>query len=117
MAKAKLIVLELPNRPGAAAGATAVLSDAGVNIQSIFGWGPDGVVQLVVDNPRKAAKALAGAGVTYSEANAETAELPNKPGALNGHLAKLAKKGVNVRSIIATTTKAGRKAVVVWTTD
>lgn len=117
MAKAKLITLELPNEPGAAAGVTTVLSDAGVNIQSIFGWGPDGVVQLVVDNPRKAKKALGDAGIAHSEASAQTAELPNKPGALNSHLAKLAKKGVNVRSIIATTTKAGRKAVVVWTTD
>ena len=117
MAKTKLIVLDVQDKPGAVAAATAALSGAGVNIQSIFGWGPQGVVQLVVDNPRKAAKALAAAAITHSEAKAETAEVPNKPGSLHALLAKLAKKGVNLRSIIGTSTKAGRKSVVVWTAD
>jgi prephenate dehydratase len=45
------------------------------------------------------------------------AELPNKPGSLHGLLAKLAKKGINLRSIAAASTKAGRKSVVVYTTD
>jgi hypothetical protein len=66
--------------PGAVAAATAAPSEAGVNIQSIFGWGPQGIVQLVVDNPRKAGKALAAAAIAQSEAKAETAVVSNKPG-------------------------------------
>ena len=117
MAKTKLIVLDVQDKPGAVAAATAALSEAGVNIQSIFGWGPQGVVQLVVDNPRKAMKALAAVAIAHREAKAETAEVPNKPGSLHALLAKLAKKGINLRSIVGTSTKAGRKSVVVWTSD
>ena len=117
MAKARLIVLDVEDKPGAVAAAAAVLSEAGINIVSIFGWGPQGVVQLVVDNPRKAMKALTAAGVAHSEAKAEMAEMPNKPGSLRTFLAKLAKKGVNLRSINGTSAKSGRKSVVVWTAD
>ena len=117
MAKAKIIVLKLEDRPGALAGVAGTLAAAGVNIQSVLGWGSEGTVQLVVDSPKKAMKALASAGVSHSEGKGEMAELANKPGSLHAHLKKLAKKGVNLRSITATTTKGGRKSVVIWTTD
>jgi hypothetical protein len=117
MAKTKLIELMLENRPGSVAAVTKVLAGAGVNILSIFGSGPLGVVQLVVDDPKKAGKALSAAAIAFKMAKGDMAELPNKPGSLHGLLAKLAKKGVNLRSIAAASTKAGRKSVVVYTTD
>jgi hypothetical protein len=117
MAKTKLIELMLENKPGSAAGVTEILAGAGVNILSIFGSGPLGVVQLVVDDPNKAAKALKAAAILFNVAKGEIAELPNKPGSLHGLLKKLAKKGINLRSIAATTTKAGRKSIVLYTTD
>ena len=117
MAKTRLIVLKVEDKPGAVAAAAAVLSEAGINIESIFGWGPQGVLQLVVDNPRKAMKALAKANIAHSEAKAEMAEMPNKPGSLHAFLAKLAKKGVNLRSISGASAKSGRKSVVIWTAD
>ena len=117
MAKARLIVLDVQDKPGAVAAATAALSQAGINIVSLFGWGPQGVVQLVVDNPRKAMKALTAAAIAHSEAKAEMTEISNKPGSLHAFLAKLAKKGVNLRSISGTSAKSGRKSVVVWTAD
>jgi hypothetical protein len=115
MAKAKLIELQVEDRPGTLAAVAAVLADARVNVLSIVGWGPMGAVQILVDNPRKAMKALAAAGIAHSEGKADMAELPNRPGSLHGHLAKLAKKGVNIRSINATTTKSGKKSLVIWT--
>jgi hypothetical protein len=117
MAKTKLIELLVDDKPGAAASVTEVLAGAGVNILSIFGSGPLGVVQLVVDDPKKAAKALSAAAIAFNMAKGELAELPNKPGSLHGLLARLAKKGLNLRSIAATTTKAGRKSIVLYTTD
>lgn len=117
MAKAKLIVLKVEDKPGAVAGAIAALSAAGVNILSIFGTAPQGDLQLIVDNPRKAAKALAAAGTAHSEAKAEVVELPNKPGSLHAYLEKLARKGVNLRSICGTASKEARKSVVVWTAE
>jgi prephenate dehydratase len=44
-------------------------------------------------------------------------EMPNKPGSLHAYLQKLAKKGVNLRSISGTSSKSGRKSVVVWTAE
>jgi len=117
MAKTKLIELRLENKPGSVAAVTEVLAGAGVNILSIFGSGPLGVVQLIVDDPKKAAKALKAAAILFNMAKGDMAELPNKPGSLHGLLAKLAKKGINLRSIAAATTKAGRKSIVVYTTD
>ncbi len=117
MAKAKQIVIKVEDRPGTVAAAIAALAEAGVNIMSIYGSSPQGDLQLVVDNPRKAAKALAAAGTAYSEAKAEVVELPNKPGSLHAYLQKLARKGVNLRSISATSSKGARKSVVVWTAD
>ncbi len=117
MAKAKLIVLKVQDKPGTVAAATAALSDAGINIVSIFGWGPQGVVQLVVDNPRKAMKALTAAAIAHTEAKAEMVEMPNKPGSLHAYLEKLAAKGVNLRSISGISSKSGNKAVLVWTAE
>src|SRR5687768_14163087 len=99
MAKAKLITLKVEDKPGTVAAALKTLSAAGINIESIFGWGPQGVLQLIVDNQRKAVKALKAAGIEYTESRADVLELPNKPGTLAAHLEKLAKKGVNLRSL------------------
>ena len=56
MAKAKLIVIKVEDKPGTVAAAVAVLSAAKVNIETIFDYGPQGDLQLIVDDPRKAMK-------------------------------------------------------------
>lgn len=117
MAKSKLILLKVQDKPGTVAEATGVLAEAGVNILSIFGWAPQGIVQLTVDNSTKALKALKAAGTPHSVATAERTELRNAPGSLHAYLTKLAKKGVNLRSIAATSAKSGDKSVIVWTAE
>jgi hypothetical protein len=72
-------------------------------------------VELVVEDARRAKKALDQAKLAYQETAAEGCELPNKPGALAECLDKLAAKGVNLNSICATAAKGGKKAVVVYT--
>ena len=117
MAKAKLIVIKVEDKPGAVAAAVAVLSAAKVNIETIFGYGPQGDLQLIVDNPRNAIKALKASGVAFSEGKAEVVEMPNKPGSLHAYLSKLAKKGVNLRSISGMSGTSARKAILVWTAE
>ena len=88
-----------------------------MNILALLGTvqGTTGTVELVVEDARRAKKALDEARLTYKETAAEEHELPNKPGALAECLTKLAAKGVNLNSIHATAAKGGKKAVVVYT--
>jgi len=118
MAKTKQFTLTLENRPGALAEVARTLGNAKVNILALLGTtqGTTGVVELVVEDPRRARKALDDAKHAYKETIAAEYELPNKPGALAECLDKLAAKGVNLNSICATVSKGGRKAVLVYTT-
>jgi hypothetical protein len=117
MAKTKQFTITIENRPGTVAEIAHTLGNAKVNILALLGTaqGTTGSVELVVDDARRAKKALDEAKLTYKETAAEECELPNKPGALGQCLEKLAAKGVNLNSICATATKGGKKAVVVYT--
>jgi hypothetical protein len=119
MAKTKQFTITVDNQPGAVAGIAKTLGNAKVNILSLLGTGQGsaGTVQLVVDDARRAKKALDAARIAYAETPAEQYDLPNKPGALAQCLEKLAAKGVNLNSIHATATKGGKKAVVVYTVE
>ena len=79
--------------------------------------GTAGSIQLVVDDPRRARKALDAAHISYQETPAEQYELSNKPGALGQCLKTLSAKGVNMSSIHATAAKGGKKAIVVYTVE
>jgi hypothetical protein len=119
MAKTKQFTISLDNRPGAVAAVARILGDAKVNILSLLGTaqGSAGSVQLIVDDARRAKKALDSARISYQETPAESLDLPNKPGALSQCLNKLVAKGVNLGSIHATAAKGGKKAVVVYTAE
>ncbi len=117
MAKTKQFTIAVQNRPGAVAEIARTLGSAKVNILALLGTaqGTTGTVQLVVEDARRAKKALDAAKLAYQEIPAEEYELPNKPGALAQYLEKLEAKGVNLNSICATAAKGGKKAVVVYT--
>jgi hypothetical protein len=117
MAKTKQFTISVENRPGAVAEIARTLGSAKVNILALLGTaqGTTGTVELVVEDARRAKKALDQAKLAYQETAAEGCELPNKPGALAECLDKLAAKGVNLNSICATAAKGGKKAVVVYT--
>jgi hypothetical protein len=119
MAKTKQFTISVDNQPGAVAGIAKTLGDAKVNILSLLGTaqGTTGTVQLVVDDARRAKKALDAARIAHTETPAEQYELSNKPGALAQCLEKLAGKGVNLNSVHATAAKGGKKAVVVYTVE
>ena len=119
MAKTKQFAVSVQNESGALAKVAKALGNAKVNILALLGTaqGATGTVQLIVDDPRRAKKALDQANLTYQESPAEEYELPNKPGALAQYLEKLQAKGVNLNSICATVAKGGKKAVLVYTVE
>jgi hypothetical protein len=119
MAKTKQFTIALDNQPGAVAAIARTLGDAKVNILSLLGTvqGTAGSVQVIVEDARRAKRALDSARISYQETPAETYDLSNRPGALAQCLDKLAAKGVNLNSIHATAAKGGKKAVVVYTAE
>jgi hypothetical protein len=120
MAKVKQLTISLENQPGALAKMARVLADAKVNISALLlsgTAGSQGSAQVVVDDIRKAKKALEQALLPYTEGTVEEFELANKPGALAELTGKLAKKGVNIDAAYATMPKGAKKAVIVLATS
>jgi len=119
MAKTKQFAVRIENRPGAVAEVAKTLGNAKVNILALLATaqGTSGTLQLIVEDTRRAKKALDDARISYNETTGEEIELPNKPGALAQSLEKLAAKGVNLNSIFATAAKGGKRAVVVYVVE
>ena len=119
MAKTKQFTIAVEHRPGAVAEIARTLGNAKVNILALLGTaqGTGGAVHVVVEDARRARKALDEAEISYQENTAEEIELSNKPGALAQTLDKLAAKGVNLNSIYATASKGGKKAIIVYTSE
>ena len=115
MPKAKQLTVSWENRPGTLAQIARVLGDAKVNILAFVTStsGTEGSVQVVVDNPNKAKKALDGAALSYSQADVLHVELPNLPGALGSFAGKLASKEINITCGYATVAKGAKRATVV----
>ena len=119
MAKTKLFIIAVENHPGALATIARTLGNAKVNILALLGTaqGTGGTIQIVAESAARAKKSLDDAKIAYQEIAAEEFELPNKPGALADRLEKLSAKGVNLNSICATTSKGGKKAVLIYTVE
>jgi hypothetical protein len=120
MAKVKQLTISLENQPGTLAHVARVLADAKVNISALLlssTAGSQGSAQVVVDDLRKAKKALEQALLPYTEGTVEEFELANKPGALAELTEKLAKKGINIDSAYASMPKGAKKAVVLVATS
>jgi hypothetical protein len=115
MARAKQLTTSHENRPGMVAEIAKVLGDAKVNILSCLTTtsGTEGVTQVLVDKVNKAEKALANAGLSYTEADVLSVELPNTPGALEKFARKLAEKNINITMGYATGGEGSRKTTVV----
>lgn len=115
MTKTTMIEIAVQDRPGTVAAVTGALAKAGVNILSVFGWSPQGILQLVVDDPKKATAALTAAKIGHTLAEAEIVEMSDRPGSLHAYLEELAGKGVNLRSINGVSGNEAGKSVLVWT--
>ena len=119
MSKTRQFTIPVQNQPGVVAGIARTLGNAKVNILALLGTaqGTSGTVQLTVDDPGRAKKALDEAKITYQETTAEEYALPNKPGALAEYLEKLAAKGVSLNPIYATASRGGKTVTVVYTVE
>lgn len=91
------------------------MRDAGVNISAVVA--PEirgrGKVRLLVDSPDKAKDALKAAKIRFSEEEAISIELDNRPGTLGEIAEKLAQAKINIKYAYATTSEGSTRATVI----
>ncbi|MBS3733801.1 MAG: hypothetical protein KGY99_02635 [Phycisphaerae bacterium] len=111
------IRLELPDEIGKLAELTEALRDAGVNILTLAAWVADGTghMHLLPDDAGIAQDVLRGRVVRLDSKDVVTVTLTNEPGALNAPAATLAKAGIAIHHVHATT--SGATALVVLDTS
>lgn len=100
----KQFTLYLENKPGALAKVTAKLTKAKVNIEGIsVSESTDvGIVQVVSSNGAATRRTLTDSGIPFTVQDVSLLHLPNEPGALARITARLAKDGININYVYAT---------------
>ena len=88
----------LQNEKGRLAAACRAISDAGINMHSLFLADTQdfGVVRLLVDRPKQAAEALRNAGYRATITPVTAVRVPNRPGGLAELLEFMDSENVNV---------------------
>lgn len=92
------LTIFLQNEKGRLAAACQALSDANINLHSLFLADTQdfGVARMICDTPAKAAEALGNAGFRAAVTPVLAVKVPNVPGGLAKLLAFLDSKDVNV---------------------
>ncbi len=88
----------LPNEPGTLAQMAQVLGDAGIQMHALMvaDTADFGIVRIICDTPRAAARALADEGYRAAATRVVAIEVENVPGGLAKVLTKLARVRLNV---------------------
>ncbi len=113
MPKVRQLVLNLESKPGVLAKACRTLADADVNMTALCApeTGGRGKLRLLVDDLARAKQALKAAKYRFSEEQAVTVALENRPGTFAGIAEKLAQARINIKC--AYVTGDGEKQLVV----
>jgi hypothetical protein len=95
-------IIELDNRPGALADATAAIAEKGINITGVAGatGTSTGTIAVVTNDDDATRSALEGAGARFREVPLASAALEHRPGSLSETARKLADAGVNIEAIL-----------------
>ncbi|MRR17257.1 MAG: ACT domain-containing protein [Deltaproteobacteria bacterium] len=107
------------DKPGQLARVTSVLSKAEISIRAttISTHGTSGVINLIVDDPKTAEKALAKAGMTVHLKNVLAVLIPDRPGGLDKLMQLLYQEGININNACGFVLECAEKAVFVVDVD
>lgn len=107
------------DKPGQLARVTGVLAKADVSIRAttISTFGTSGVINLIVDDPKRAEKALIQAGMTVHLKNVLAVLIPDKPGGLDKLMQLLYREGININNACGFVLECAEKAVFVVDVD
>jgi hypothetical protein len=105
-----VFTVRLKNEPGTMARVAQAIAGRGVNITAVGGGGigDSGVVALATDNDAATREALTAANCEFSEAEAVTADVEDRPGTLGRLAGALADAGVNIQGLLVVESAAGR---------
>ena len=107
------------NKPGQLAGVTGVLAKADISIRAttISTFGTSGVINFIVDDPKRAEKTLAKAGMTVQLKNVLAVLIPDRPGGLDKLMQLLYREGININNAYGFVLECSEKAVFVVDVD
>jgi hypothetical protein len=116
---AEQISIFAENKPGKLAAVTQVLAREGINIRATTIATSDtfGVINLIVDKPKKAIEALSQAGMLVKIRRVLAVIIPDQPGGLDKLAQTLAGAGINVNNAYGFVLENGVKAVFVVDVD
>ena len=116
----KEILIRTKNKVGVLADISTMLSDHGINIDAIVGYGEGekAEIMLVADDSRRACDALNAANYeAVQEREVVVLDLENKPGALKSVSSLLAAENIDINYIYGTTCAASCPARIVMSTN
>jgi hypothetical protein len=101
----KEIVAKTPTKVGLLADISAAMRQVGVDITAVSAYEREGEGKflLVTSDSAKAVQALAAMGAQTTEKTVVSADMPNRPGALEEAARKIADAGINIDYIYGTT--------------
>ncbi len=107
------------DKPGKLATVTSVLAKAKISIRATTISTSDtfGVINLIVDDPKRAEKTLTDAGMTVNLKSVLAVLIPDKPGGLDKLMQLLYKEGININNACGFVLECSEKAVFVVDVD
>jgi len=107
------------DKPGQLANVTSVLAKADISIRAttISTAGKSGVINLIVDDPKRAKKALENAGLTVHLKNVLAVLIPDRPGGLDKLMQLLYRENININNACGFVLECAEKAVFVVDVD
>jgi len=113
------ITLVLENRSGKLSSISELMGAEALNIRAIAveDHGDKSVVRFVVEDPEKAANALASQNYNYRLDEVMAIEVPDHPGGLGALLKPLKEKEINVHFMYPAIGKHGKNAILIIGTD
>lgn len=107
------------NKPGRLAAVTGILAKEKINIRATTIATSDtfGVINLIVDDPERARRALSKAGMTVSLREVLAVLIEDRPGGLDRLTQMLAKENININNAYGFVLEAQKKAVFVVDVD
>lgn len=117
--KAYQLTIPVVNKPGQLASVTSVLAREKINIRAITisSFGPQGFLNILVDDPKGGQKALTKEGLNVEMKQVVAVLIGDKPGGLDGMVQLLFSENVNVENAYGFVLESRKHAVFVIEVD